>query len=409
MRNHRRDFVTGVLATALGAAGATRAQTTAGARQPKPGSKPAVNPNAPPPPGFYDFSGVSGPGKPAQAYSEHGGWRSGSTGVAYSGPDPQAFKPLKWEDYATGAAVTSGLLPPIRPLIEAHVRDTVITLGGDGNYYMTGSTGDNIWAFNDGVELWRSPDLKSWDYLGVVWSIEKDGGWEKRWRGMHDLPTRAIWAPEIHYVGGVYAIALSMAPGGLSILKSTTGKAEGPYAHAFSPDKPIMNGIDGTLFEDDDGSVYYTYGGARRLYKLKADWSGFEGEPHEIKFDEDHDPAHHGPRCPNNNFDDIGREGAVLFKAEGRYYLGAADWPQGRYSTMLVVSDSLFGPYHKRHESVPCGGGTGFFRDKQGAWWSTFFGNDQQSPFLEKPAIVRVAFDAEGRVGVDRAFYKMTS
>lgn len=45
---------------------------------------------------------------------------------------------------------------------------------------------------------------------------------------MQDLPTRAVWAPELHYVGGTYAIALSMAPGGLSILKSVTRQARGP-------------------------------------------------------------------------------------------------------------------------------------------------------------------------------------
>lgn len=404
MRCHRRNFVTGTLAVLLGAGGVARAQT-GGTAAPAP--KPAVDPNAPPPPGFYEYSGVTGPGKPAEAYSEHGGWRSGAGGVAYSGPNPQHFKPNEWKDYAKGTAVSAGMIPPIRPLIEAHVRDTVITLGGDGNYYMTGSTGDNIWAFNDGVELWRSPDLKQWDYLGVVWSIEKDGGWEKSWRAMHDLPTRAIWAPEIHYVGGTYAIALSMAPGGLSILKSATGKPEGPYVHAFSPDKPLMNGIDGTLFQDDDGTIYFTHSGARHIYKLKADWSGFDGEPHDITFDIDTNPDHHGPRCVNNHYDDLAREGAVLFKANGKYYIGGADWPQGRYSTMLAMSDTLFGPYHKRHETVPCGGGTGFFKDKQGHWWQTYFGNDDQSPFLEKPAIVRVAFDSEGHIGVDRAFYGM--
>lgn len=159
-----------------------------------------------------------------------------------------------------------------------------------------------------------------------------------------------------------------------------------------------MNGIDGTLFEDDDASIYFTHSGAQCIYKLKKDWSGFDGEPHRIAFDQVHDPAQHGPRCGKNNYDDLGREGAVLFKANGRYYMGAADWPQGRYSTMLAMSDNLFGPYHKRHESVPCGGGTGFFKNKQGHWWSTYFGNDDQSPFLEKPAIVRVAFDADGRV-----------
>ena len=62
---------------------------------------------------------------------------------------------------------------------------------------MTGSTGENIWAFNDGVELWRSPDLKRWTYLGLVWSLDNDATWEKRTRLLHEKPVRTIWAPEI--------------------------------------------------------------------------------------------------------------------------------------------------------------------------------------------------------------------
>jgi hypothetical protein len=42
------------------------------------------------------------------------------------------------------------------------------TISNDGNYYMTGASGDNIWDRNDGVELWRSSDLHQWDYLGLV-------------------------------------------------------------------------------------------------------------------------------------------------------------------------------------------------------------------------------------------------
>jgi len=38
---------------------------------------------------------------------------------------------------------------------------------------------------------------------------------------------------------------------------------------------------------------------------------------------------------------DLGTEGAVLFKANGRYYLGAAEEYEGRYSTCLAVSDNL--------------------------------------------------------------------
>jgi hypothetical protein len=62
------------------------------------------------------------------------------------------------------------------------------------------------------------------------------------------------------------------------------------------------------------------------------------------------------------------------------------------------MSENIYGPYHTRHESVPCGGGTGFFQDHAGGWWSSYFGNDTQSPFREKPAIVKVDFDSQGRV-----------
>jgi len=47
---------------------------------------------------------------------------------------------------------------------------------------------------------------------------------------------------------------------------------------------------------------------------------------------------------------------------------------------------------------VPCGGGTGFFQDNSGGWWSSFFGNDSQSPFRDKPAIIKVDFAPDGRV-----------
>jgi hypothetical protein len=196
-----------------------------------------------------------------------------------------------------------------------------------------------------------------------------------------------------------YYICLSIAPSGISILKSTTGKPEGPYIHAFSPEKPIVNGIDPTLFEDTDGSVYFTYSSATHIVRLKDDLSGLAEDFHNIVLaDPDHTPSHHAERCVGRGMNDLGTEGAVLFKANGRYYLGAADSYEGRYSTCLAMSDNIYGPYHTRHEPVPCGGGTGFFQDHAGGWWSSFFGNDTQTPFREKPAIVKVDFAPDGRI-----------
>jgi beta-xylosidase len=308
---------------------------------------------------------------------------------------------MEFHHEATGSAVRDGLLPPITPIWDLHLRDTVVCVGGDGYYYMTGSSGADIWVHNDGVELWRSPDLRKWEYVGLVWDTERDGTWEKKPQNLHGKPVVTIWAPEIHYIKKNYFIALSMAPGGISILKSTTGKPQGPYVHAFSPDAPIVNGIDATLFEDDDGKVYFTHSSAKQIWLLKDDMSGFVGEPHTITLsDPDHTPSHHTTRCEGRGMNDLGTEGAVLCKINGRYYLGAADTYEGRYSTCSAISDTIYGPYHTRHETVPCGGGTNFFQDKQGNWWCAFFGNDSQSPWREMPGLVCIDFEKDGRIKV---------
>lgn len=388
-------FLPGLMCGQMVTDKAARANTTV------PSSTPTSNLYPQPAKNPYPYSGVSGPGFPGDAACAHGGWRSGSAGVAYQGEHPYPFPTLPWDNYATGSAVTSCILPALLPLVEVQVRDTIVCPGGDGNYYLTGSTGENIWAYNRGVELWKSSDLVHWTYIGLVWDLDKEGTWEKSWRDLHGKPCRAIWAPELHFVRNNYYICLSIAPGGISILKSTTGKPEGPYVHAFSPDKAIVNGIDPTLFEDTDGSVYFTYSSATHIARLKNDLSGFAEDFHNIVLaDPDHMPSHHAERCSRRGMNDLGTEGAVLFKANGRYYAGAADIYEGRYSTCLAMSDSIYGPYHMRHEPVPCGGGTGFFQDHSGAWWSSYFGNDTQSPFREKPAIVKVDFASDGKVFV---------
>ena len=339
-------------------------------------------------------AGISGPGRPVVG---DGVVPSFAVGVPVTEENRARL--------ASGSAVKEGLLPPIKPVWDVHLRDTDIILGGDGNYYMTGSSGDNIWRYNDGIELWRSPDLKAWSYLGLVWSIDKDGGWEKLWRDHHQHPTRAIWAPEIRYLHHNYFLTFGMPPGGMSILKSATGRPEGPYVHATDPDRPIVGGIgptsesfliDPTLFEDDDGSVYFTYGPGKVIAKMKDDLSGFAETPRPVVLsDPVYEPA---TRRDAENF--FGFEGATIFKANGRYYFGSTDKVHDRYSMCMAVSDNIYGPYRMRHETVPCNGGTNFFQAKDGFWYSCFFGDDAHAPWREKPGIVRIGFEADGRIVV---------
>lgn len=363
----------------------------------------------PPPGGSYPYRGRGGPGVPVTPETERGGWVSserstGGLGVRFSGPpDDEPYSPLPWNNSDSGRVVEQGLIPPVKPLMHLHMRDPIICLGGDGFYYLTGTTGDNIWRSNDGIELWRSKDLKAWDYLGLIWSIENDGGWERAWRMRMGVSFRAIWAPELHFIKGNYYICHSISRAGLAILKSTTGKPEGPYRHAFSADEPLRGGIDATLFADDDGAVYLTYGPGAEMVRLKDDLSGYAGDWTPIIFETpDINPERHHRKCARNGFADLGFEGVTLFKHEGRYYLCVVDrFENDRYSFAVATATAPFGPYRGRYESIPCGGGGNVFRDKKGRWWCTFFGNDDEAPFREKPAILPARIDDQRRLVPD--------
>jgi len=268
-------------------------------------------------------------------------------------------------------------LPPIEPLFDYPLRDTSICIGGDGSYYLTGTTGyPTWWKTNEGVRVWNSAELKDWEPLGLVWKID-DGTWQKQMHG--DL--RALWAPEIHYLRDTFWITYSMNFGGCGLLKSTTGKAEGPYVDVH-PDGPITGMIDASLFEDDDGTVYFVYQNGL-IARMNDAMTGLAEEPRLLK---------------PSNYRHVGFEGAYLTKIDGRYYLICADFLSGNYHCMVATADNVYGPYGPRYLAIPHGGHNMFFKDKEGRWWATFFGNDPRAPFRERPAILPIAPDAEGRI-----------
>ncbi|WP_200939193.1 MULTISPECIES: family 43 glycosylhydrolase [unclassified Caulobacter] len=400
-RPDRRSLLAGLSAAALGLAGGPAFAQAFYPTYPKPGTPKLEGADnsrrviPPPAKDYWPFAGVSGAGRPVTKATQDGGWRSGLSEVSYKGPEPRRYPTAPWGAGDSATAVESGKLPAIRPIWDVHIRDTIVCLGGDGFYYMTGTTGDNCWAFNDGVELWRSRDLKTWGYLGLVWSIDRDGTWEKNWTARAGVPFRALWAPEIHFIGGNYYICHCISGVGIGVLRSTTQRPEGPYAHVLS-DQPIKGGIDSTLFEDDDGKVYLSWGAGQRIREIKPDFSDFAGDWQDLAFDD----SGIDPKAKKNGqpLRRVGFEGATFFKANGKYYAGACNKDEGRYSFWFASSDKLLGPYAGRHEGPPGGGGGNLFRDKAGRWWQTFFGNDDQMPFREKPGLIAVEFDAAGHV-----------
>jgi xylan 1,4-beta-xylosidase len=99
-----------------------------------------------------------------------------------------------------------------------------------------------------------------------------------------------------------------------------------------------------------------------------------------------------------SNAEHVGFEGTYLFKAHGLYHLAGADFANGDYHCFVASSEHLYGPYGDRYLAIPHGGHNMFFQDKEGQWWSTFFGNNENAPIKERPGILRVEFDEHLRI-----------
>jgi beta-xylosidase len=335
-------------------------------------------------------------------------------------------KPRKPKDYGIVNVHDSQTQVPqsVNPLFDHWLRDVQIGRGPDGYYYLTGTIAQegvhNQHAarhFNKGIQMWRSKDLKKWEDMGLVWSFEKDGTWQKDAGHMSNGDKqRTLWAASIHYLESqknyflVACIPNNPHGNGSFILRSKTGKPEGPYENIKgNKNGPIFSGIDGNLFEDDDGSVYFI-GLAHKVARMKEDMSDF-AEPLR-KFDEKaYDPEPY-------------IEGASLFKANGKYHLAQAIWsikfPDGTfrynnpdnksggkkysYDCVIASSDNIYGPYSYRYTAITNGGHNNFIKNTNGEWAATMFGNPgpaMNSHIVCRPALVPMHQVKGGEFKVD--------
>ncbi len=192
----------------------------------------------------------------------------------------------------------------------------------DEDYYMVNSS----FVFFPCIPISHSKDLVNWEIVGYAIDnpdyIDMSG---------FD-PGRGFWAPDISYSNGKYYIAATLrendshTPVRHQMIVSSD-KPEGPYS------KPIFieeDGIDPSLFHDDDGRHYMLLNRGVRILELNDDCS------------EVITPA----RLLYYGWNKHATEGPHLIKKDGYYYLFMAEGGTGDgHMISCARSKTLDGPF----------------------------------------------------------------
>ncbi|MCD8089335.1 MAG: glycoside hydrolase family 43 protein, partial [Clostridiales bacterium] len=197
---------------------------------------------------------------------------------------------------------------------------SIVRVGED--YYMVNST----FVYFPCIPVSHSRDLINWEIIGHAitnpdWAELKglDGG-------------RGYWAPDISYYKGRFYICATYRNNNNEKLVrrqmvTSSEKPEGPY------EKPVfidVDGIDPSIFTDDDGSRYMLLNRGASIFKLSEDAKERVSEVSLLYYGDN-------KRAP---------EGPHIVKKDGYYYLFQAEGGTGlNHRISLSRSRELFGIY----------------------------------------------------------------
>ena len=216
------------------------------------------------------------------------------------------------------------------PIMPGFYPDPSICAVGE-DYYLCNST----FAYFPGLSLMHSKDLVHWEQIGNVLNRHSQ------------LPlegadhSQGLFAPTIRYFNGVfYVICTNVTHGGNFIVTATD--PEGPWSEPhYLVD---ADGIDPSLFFDDDGKCYYigTHPNPDGV-KYNGDWYIYisEVDLNEWKLTGEKKNVWNGALkgC-------IWPEGPHIYKENGYYYIMHAEGGTGpEHSVMICRSKDIWGPY----------------------------------------------------------------
>jgi alpha-N-arabinofuranosidase len=246
------------------------------------------------------------------------------------------------------------------PILTGFHPDPSLCRVGD-DFYLTNST----FEFFPGLPLYHSRDLVHWKQIGNALNRPSqlplkgatDGG--------------GLYAPTLRYWKGLFYLTCCNVSGGGNFIVTAKDPA-GPWS------EPVwLNdfGIDGSLFFDDDGKIYYSRAGTEGqngIYQAELD------------------PASLKPKSSFKqiwSYPDEWNEGPHLYKIKGKYFLLIAAGGTGdRHTEIAARSDSPWGPIERcpynpilterdePHSPIQCTGHADLFDAPDGTWWMVFLG-----------------------------------
>jgi xylan 1,4-beta-xylosidase len=254
---------------------------------------------------------------------------------------------------------------------------SVCRVGSD--YYLVNSS----FAYFPGIPIFSSKDLVHWHLIGHV--MDRAGQLNLDSQGV----SRGLFAPTIRFHEGVFYVTCTLVDIGGNFVV-TARQPQGPWSIPVW--LPEINGIDPSMFFDDDGKAYILYNSTppddRPLYDGHRSIRMYEFDTGTLK-------VTGGERILVNGGTDLSKEpvwieAPHIFKHEGFYYLIAAEGGTGdQHSEVVFRSRTVQGPFFpyehnpiltQRHLDpnrafpITSAGHADFVQTENGEWWSVFLG-----------------------------------
>jgi alpha-N-arabinofuranosidase len=277
----------------------------------------------------------------------------------------------------SGGARTQNKKEFTNPILAGFYPDpSICRVGSD--YYLVNST----FSYFPGITVFHSKDLVNWKLIGYV--LERQEQLNLDGQGV----SRGIFAPAIRYHNGTFYVTCTLVDIGGNFV-ATSKSPEGPWSHPVWI--PQINGIDPSMFFDENGKSYILYNSIapddKPLYNGHRSIRMYEFNLDSLKIMGEEKILVNGGTDINKK--PIWIEGPHIFKKDGYYFLMAAEGgTSDQHSEVVFRSKNCDGPYvpyahnpiltqrhldPKRESAITCTGHADLVQTEQGDWWAVFF------------------------------------